>query len=107
MVPVNQVISFITLDAADLACSRAFYPALADGHRQPAGAIAFVQSGAVVFALFPIEVLAVDALVSSAESGFAGFRWPMTAPRGGRGRCAIVISAVAAACLAVQSRQSI
>ena len=71
---MNQHLHIVTLGVTDLGRSQEFYSqTLGWKISRPQEGIAFFQAGGVVLALFPREELAKDALVPSAEHGFAGF----------------------------------
>ncbi|MGA7159051.1 MAG: VOC family protein [Acidobacteriaceae bacterium] len=62
---MDQRISLITLGVADLTRSRAFYDRLGWQRSMPeAEGVAFFQTGAIVFSLYPREDLAKDAELS-------------------------------------------
>ena len=72
---MNQRLHLVTLGVRDFEKSKKFYeetlgwkPASASN-----GDVAFFQAGGVVFAIYPREKLAEDALTSAMGSGFAGF----------------------------------
>jgi catechol 2,3-dioxygenase-like lactoylglutathione lyase family enzyme len=67
-------ISLITLGVSDLARARAFYH---DGLGWPVssastGDVVFLRTGGVVLALFPRDLLALDAAIPAEGSGFGG-----------------------------------
>lgn len=72
---MNQHLHLVTLGVRDFEKSVSFYTQILGW--KPASAssddTAFFQAGGVVFALYPREKLADDALVSSKGSGFSGF----------------------------------
>lgn len=71
---MRQTLSFVTLGVADLQRSRAFYRALGWVESSASQeAIAFFNTGSVVFALFQRQALAEDANVPAGGSGFPGF----------------------------------
>ena len=72
---MNQRLHLVTLGVRDFEKSKKFYeetlgwkPAIASSDD-----VAFFQAGGVVFAIYPREKLAEDALTSAMGSGFAGF----------------------------------
>ena len=72
---MNQHLHLVTLGVRDFEKSKKFYeetlgwkPAIASSDD-----VAFFQAGGVVFAIYPREKLAEDALTSAMGSGFAGF----------------------------------
>ena len=71
---MNQYLHLITLGVRDLEISRKFYTEIL-GWKPSAASnedVVFIQAGGVVFALFPREKLAEDALISPEGSGFSG-----------------------------------
>ena len=72
---MNQRLHLVTLGVREFEKSKKFYEEILGW--QPASAssddVAFFQAGGVVFALYPREKLAEDALTSPKGSGFAGF----------------------------------
>ena len=71
---MDQRLTVITLGVADLARARRFY---CDGLGWRASSasndnIVFIDAGGVVLALYPLELLADDAHVTSVGSGFGG-----------------------------------
>jgi catechol 2,3-dioxygenase-like lactoylglutathione lyase family enzyme len=71
---VNQHLHLITLGVRDLERSRKFYIETL-GWKASSNSgddVAFFQAGGVVFAIYPREKLAEDALTSPEGSGFAG-----------------------------------
>ena len=72
-VEMNQHLHIITLGVKDLEASKKFYAeTLGWKISRPQEGIAFFQAGGVVFAIYPREMLAEDALVSPEGSGFSG-----------------------------------
>ncbi len=71
---MNQHLHIVTLGVKDLEASRKFYTEILGW--KPSGAsnegITFFQSGGVVLALFPREMLAEDAVTPPEGSGFSG-----------------------------------
>jgi hypothetical protein len=72
---MKQHVHLVTLGVRDLEASREFYTEILGWKPSTASneAIAFVQAGGVVLALFPRDELAKDALTNPEGSGFAGF----------------------------------
>ena len=72
---MNQRLHLVTLGVRDFEKSKKFYEETLGW--KPASAsnddVAFFQAGGVVFAIYPREKLAEDALTSAMGSGFAGF----------------------------------
>ena len=72
---MNQRLHLVTLGVRDFEKSKKFYEETLGW--KPASAsnddVAFCQAGGVVFAIYPREKLAEDALTSAMGSGFAGF----------------------------------
>ena len=72
---MNQRLHLVTLGVREFEKSKKFYGETLGW--KPASAssddVAFFQAGGVVFALYPREKLAEDALTSPKGSGFAGF----------------------------------
>lgn len=72
---MNQHLHIVTLGVRDFEKSRKFYSETLCW--KPSGAsnddIAFFQAGGVVFAIYPREKLAEDAVIAPDGSGFAGF----------------------------------
>ncbi|MCC6501150.1 MAG: VOC family protein [Anaerolineales bacterium] len=72
---MNQFLHLVTLGVRDFKKSYEFYTQTLGW--KPSGAsqddVAFFQTSGVVFAIYPREKLAEDALVESEGSGFAGF----------------------------------
>jgi uncharacterized protein len=70
---MKQHLHIITLGVNDFETSKRFYSeTLGWKIARPQEGIAFFQAGGVVLALYPREMLAEDALVSSEGDGFAG-----------------------------------
>ena len=72
---MNQHVHIITLGVRDFKKSVEFYSNTL-GWKAASGSnedIAFFQAGGVVFAIYPREKLAEDAMISPEGSGFAGF----------------------------------
>jgi uncharacterized protein len=72
---MNQHLHLITLGVRDFEKSRRFYTEILGWKASSASQddVAFFQAGGVVFAIYPREKLAEDALTSPEGSGFAGF----------------------------------
>ncbi|MFN8404279.1 MAG: VOC family protein [Anaerolineales bacterium] len=72
---MNQHLHLVTLGVKDFEKSKKFYGETLGW--KPASAssddVAFFQAGGIVFAIYPREKLAEDALTSAEGSGFAGF----------------------------------
>jgi uncharacterized protein len=71
---MNQHLHLITLGVRDFEKSRRFYTEILGWKASSASQddVAFFQAGGVVFAIYPREKLAEDALTSSEGSGFSG-----------------------------------
>ena len=71
---MNQHLHLITLGVRDFEKSKKFYTEILGWKPSSASNddIAFFQAGGVVFAIYPREKLAEDALVSPEGSGFSG-----------------------------------
>ena len=70
---MNQHLHIITLGVRDFEKSKNFYAdTLGWKISRPQEGIAFFQAGGVVLAIYPLDKLAEDALISSAESGSSG-----------------------------------
>jgi catechol 2,3-dioxygenase-like lactoylglutathione lyase family enzyme len=70
---MNQHLHIITLGMRDFEVSKEFYTeALGWKISRPQEGIAFFQAGGVVLAIYPREMLAEDALISSEASGAGG-----------------------------------
>ena len=72
---MNQLLHLVTLGVRDFKKSYKFYTKTLGWKPSSASQddIAFFQTSGVVFAIYPREELAKDALVESEGSGFAGF----------------------------------
>src|SRR5687768_4988685 len=71
---MNQHLHLITLGVSDLERSRKFYSETLGWNPSSASSddVTFFQAGGVVFALYPREKLAEDALISPEGHGFSG-----------------------------------
>jgi len=71
---MNQHLHLITIGVKDFESSRLFYSQTLGWKSSSASSddVAFFQAGGVVFAIYPREKLAEDALVSPQGSGFSG-----------------------------------
>ena len=71
---MKQCLHLVTLGVRDFEKSKKFYEeTLGWKISRPQEGIAFSQAGGVVFAIYPREKLAEDALTSAKGSGFSGF----------------------------------
>ncbi len=72
---MDQHLHIVTLGVKNLELSRKFYSETLGWEESSASnqAIAFIQAGGVVLALFPRDELAKDALVAAEGNGFSGF----------------------------------
>jgi catechol 2,3-dioxygenase-like lactoylglutathione lyase family enzyme len=71
---MNQHLHIITLGVRNFETSRKFYAeTLGWKISRPQEDIAFFQTGGVVLAIYPRDLLAEDAVVAPEGSGFAGF----------------------------------
>lgn len=71
---MNQHLHLVTLGVKNFEISKHFYSEILGWKiSRPQEGIAFFQAGGVVFAIYPREELAQDALTSAKGSGFAGF----------------------------------
>ena len=71
---VEPRISFVTLGVSDLARATAFYrDVLRLPQKETAPGVSFFEMGPTCLALFPRDLLAADAGVPAAGSGFPGF----------------------------------
>src|SRR5215211_8839045 len=66
-------ISFVTLGVSDLERSTRFYESLGLPRRKSPPTVAFFDLGATCLALYPRHLLAAEAGVPAAGSGFSGF----------------------------------
>ena len=71
---MNQYLHLITLGVKDFETSKKFYMEILGWKPSSASQndVAFFQAGGVVFAIYPREKLAEDAMVSPEGSGFSG-----------------------------------
>ena len=68
---MDQRLSLVTLGAADVARSRAFYEALGWSGESPNGEVVFFQSGGMIVALWSRAALAADSAVED-RGGWGG-----------------------------------